>query len=135
MLGAYALAFSHAPVLRFLWCQGTSQDPRFSLGNVFCKKLPANFLPRKPGRKEARSSTTKSPQDCALGKEEPSSQGTTQGERRGKIRPEISQKLGEQDIPAAVAVWREPGEGRAFRTAGHCGSSVYGFHTDGCKCL
>lgn len=57
----FALAFSHAPVLPFSWSQGTSQNPHFSLGYIFfCEKLPANFLPRKPGRTETRRSTTKS---------------------------------------------------------------------------
>lgn len=36
------------------------------------------------------------------GQEEPCSQGTAQGERRGRIRPERSPKLGGQDTPAAV---------------------------------
>lgn len=131
----------------------SGQDPSFSLGCIFCDKLPANFLPRKAGRIEARSSRIKSSlgDSGALGncggrniyvlhmhtararQEEHLSQGTAQGKWRGKIGPEISQKLCgmgcEQAIPAAVAAGREPGEGRAFRTTGHCISSVR-FHTD-----
>jgi len=58
------------------------------------------------------------------GQEEHPSQRTAQGERTGKIRPEISQKLGGQAILAAAAAGREPGEGMAFGTAAHCISSV-----------
>lgn len=58
------------------------------------------------------------------GQEEHSSQGTAQGDWRRKLRPEIFQKLGGQTTPAPAAAGKEPEEGKAFRTTGHCRSSV-----------
>lgn len=69
------------------------------------------------------------------GQEEHSSQGTAKGEWRGKIRPEISQKLGGQSIPATAAAGREPGEGKGFQDHRALWVKCVCFHMDESVCI